>query len=240
MDAFELLAEGPQMQTQIGAPLRQCPLVLWLLFGLWAVAFGSDVLQYSGYWHLHAYVGTWKLAVLVCLVCGFAEAIHDWDESPFGFCLTPRQGWWWWIKAALLLGAFLAAILSAFGLLVFVILGYEIPETHVYVNPSTSLVGLFVWMCVDAPLNEEVIYRLALGPPLVALAGPRWTIVFGGLTFASIHALGGNQSPENLLGGFILMWAFLKSETLLVPLALHSAGNACAFASQVGFYYWHA
>ncbi len=93
-------------------------------------------------------------------------------------------------------------------------------------------------MCVIAPVSEEVLYRLALGAPAVALIGPRWTIIVGGLIFAGLHSLYGNPSPENMLGGFILTWAFLKSETLIVPIAMHSLGNLCAFAFQVGFFYW--
>ena len=59
-----------------------------------------------------------------------------------------------------------------------------------------------------------------------------------GLIFAVLHAVYGNASPENLLGGFILMWVFLKSETIIVPIALHSLGNFCAFAFQVAYFYW--
>jgi len=48
----------------------------------------------------------------------------------------------------------------------------------------------------------------------------------------------GNPSPENLLGGFILCWAFLKSQTLVVPLLLHAGGNACAFLANVAYSFW--
>ncbi|MGD9854378.1 MAG: lysostaphin resistance A-like protein [Planctomycetaceae bacterium] len=227
------------MDTQIGAGLRQLPAIVFLLLGLWTAGFASDVLAAAGYWQLHAYLGYEKLALLVCLVCAFAEASGRWEESPFGLRLTPRQGWWWWVNAALAFGVLLAAILSAFAVLLFVVLDYGVPPAYAYVNEPPRILGIFLWMCIEAPLIEELIHRLALGPPLVALVGPRWTIVIGGLTFAAVHALGGNQSPENLLGGFILMWAFLKSETILVPMALHAAGNACAFAWQVGYFYWN-
>jgi membrane protease YdiL (CAAX protease family) len=90
----------------------------------------------------------------------------------------------------------------------------------------------------DGPLLEEVIYRLVFCPPATALLGPRACVILNGVVFAGLHFLYGNPSPENLLGGFILSWAFLKSETLLVPLLLHAGGNACAFLANVAYYYW--
>ena len=59
-----------------------------------------------------------------------------------------------------------------------------------------------------------------------------------GTIFAGLHVLYGSPSPENLLGGFILSWAFLKSGTLIVPIALHSLGNLCAFVDQVAYFYY--
>lgn len=34
------------------------------------------------------------------------------------------------------------------------------------------------------------------------------------------------------------MWAFLRSGTILVPLAMHSAGNLMALLAQVANWYW--
>jgi uncharacterized protein len=97
---------------------------------------------------------------------------------------------------------------------------------------------LFFWMCVATPLLEEAIYRLVFCPPASALLGPRYCVILNGVVFAGLHVLYGNPSPENLLGGFILSWAFLKSESLVVPLLLHAGGNACAFLANVAYYYW--
>jgi membrane protease YdiL (CAAX protease family) len=93
-------------------------------------------------------------------------------------------------------------------------------------------------MCVTAPLAEEVVYRLAFCPPFAALLGGRLCVLLNGSLFGGLHVLYGNPSPENLLGGFILCWAYLKSETLLVPLLLHAGGNACAFLANVAYFYW--
>ena len=45
--------------------------------------------------------------------------------------------------------------------------------------------------------------------------------------------------PDNLIAGFFLAWAFLKSGSIIVPLALHALGNLCALVSWVGmWWYW--
>jgi membrane protease YdiL (CAAX protease family) len=93
-------------------------------------------------------------------------------------------------------------------------------------------------MCVFAPVVEEAIYRLALCVPLAVWLGPWRAIVVSGLAFAGVHLLGGNPSPENLVGGLFLAWAYLKSESIVVPVLLHSLGNLCALAAQVGTWYW--
>jgi len=71
-------------------------------------------------------------------------------------------------------------------------------------------------------------------------AGERGTILASGLVFALIHILRGNASPENQIAGFLLEWAFLRSGTILVPIAMHSAGNLIALGFQVGGWYWLA
>jgi len=40
------------------------------------------------------------------------------------------------------------------------------------------------------------------------------------------------------VGGFIPAWAFLKSESIAVPVLLHGLGNLCVLAAQVAAWYW--
>ena len=75
---------------------------------------------------------------------------------------------------------------------------------------------------------------------LAALLGPWKTSVVSGLAFAYLHVLYGNPSPENVAGGFILAWVYLKSESILLPVLAHSLGNLGALASQVAVWYWLA
>lgn len=93
-------------------------------------------------------------------------------------------------------------------------------------------------MCIVAPVIEETIFRLGLCVPFAVWLGPWKTIVVSGLVFAAVHVVGGNASPENLVGGFFLAWAYLKSDSIVVPVALHSLGNLFALAAQVGAWYW--
>ena len=90
----------------------------------------------------------------------------------------------------------------------------------------------------DAPILEESVYRLALCVPLAALCGPRWTIAVSGAVFAALHFVYGNPGPDNFIAGYFLAWAYLKSGTLMIPMALHALGNACVIALHVGTWYW--
>lgn len=107
-----------------------------------------------------------------------------------------------------------------------------------YATPPSNIAYSFLRMCVIAPVLEESLYRLALCVPLAARFGPWRAIVISGLAFAGLHVAGGNPSPENLVGGLFLAWAYLKSESIVVPVLLHSIGNLFALAWQVGAWYW--
>ena len=54
-----------------------------------------------------------------------------------------------------------------------------------------------------------------------------------GLLFGGLHVLYGNPGPDNLVAGFFLAWAILKSGSILVPLALHALGNLCVIAAWI-------
>src|SRR5262249_51528049 len=99
----------------------------------------------------------------------------------------------------------------------------------------------FLHMCVIAPTVEEAIYRVALCVPLVPLIGGWKTIVVNGIVFAALHFVYGNPHPENLVGGLFLAWAYLRGETIVLPVALHAIGNFIALATQVaGWYLLHS
>ena len=67
--------------------------------------------------------------------------------------------------------------------------------------------------------------------------GERMTILLSGFVFAVVHILWGNPGPDNQIAGFLLQWAYLRSGTILVPIALHAAGNAVAASLHVASWY---
>ena len=156
------------------------------------------------------------------------------DLASVGLHLTPSQGWRWWVKVSLWIGLAVAACVVV-GLGLWVLSGQELP---IHATPPSDIGRSFLRMCVFAPVLEEVLYRLALCVPLAVWLGPWRAIVVSGLAFAGLHVAAGNPSPENLVGGLFLAWAYLKSESIVVPVLLHSLGNLCALVGQVGTWYW--
>jgi membrane protease YdiL (CAAX protease family) len=146
----------------------------------------------------------------------------------------PAQGWRRWGWLTLLIGS-AVAICIAMGIGILWLLGRDVP---VHATAPRDIGVALLRMCVIAPVLEETIYRLAICLPLTISLGPWPAILVSGTVFAILHVVYGNPSPENLVGGFFLAWAFLKSASIAVPVVLHSLGNLCALAAQVAAWYW--
>jgi membrane protease YdiL (CAAX protease family) len=175
--------------------------------------------------------GTGVLAVIAVVA---QVRLTDGDLASVGLHLIPTQGWRWWVRISLWIGLAVAACIAV-GLGLWALSGREV---HVYATPPSDIGQSLLRMCVIAPVLEEVVYRLALCVPLAVCLGPWRAILVSGLAFAGLHVVRGNPSPENLVGGLFLAWAYLKSESIAVPVLLHSLGNLCALAAQVGTWYW--
>lgn len=167
------------------------------------------------------------LAGLIAVLC-----LNEGPAETLGMKLAPVQGWWYWWRLAFLFGFWIGIALVAYAG-IWMLLEKESPVIRTY--PSLGMLAL---MCVHAPITEEVIYRVLLIAAVLPTAGQRGSIVVSGVIFAMIHVLRGNASPENQIAGFMLAWAYLKSGTILVPIAMHSGGNLIAFGSQVAGWYW--
>jgi membrane protease YdiL (CAAX protease family) len=181
-------------------------------------------------WH----VETWRctLAIVAYLTAAFA-GFELGDARTFGLCISPRQGWRFWGIAACGMAIVVGALLAAISAVVFGLLEYEPPQPYSGIFADRyQIFGHLLHMCIVAPLQEEAVYRLALCVVAIVWLGPRWCVIASGLTFALLHSAYGNPSPENLVWGFLLACAFLKSSTILVPLALHAGGNLIAFTAQ--------
>jgi membrane protease YdiL (CAAX protease family) len=168
------------------------------------------------------------LAGLAAVLC-----IHDGDTSLLGLRSAPIQGWRHWIRIALWFGAAIALLLFVCSS-IWILSGWPIPLPP---RPTNLVMKLF-WMCFYAPLVEEIVFRSLLTAAVYPLIGQRGAIVVSGVVFAMIHVIGGNPGPDNQVAGFLLEWAFLRSGTILVPMAMHAAGNLIAFGIHIASWYW--
>lgn len=202
----------PNWRTTLGRLLAMAVVVLDVVEIRFPLGFESPLLALTG------------LVGVLCLSDGHVPLL--------GLRSSPINGWRSWCRLGLICFLGLAVLLTAYAG-VWWMLGWKLP---IYRTPP-SLRSL-IWMCLYAPVVEETIYRSLLAVALTPTIGVRGTIVVSGLIFAWIHVLRGNPSPENLIGGLILAWAFFRSGTILVPITLHSAGNFFALAGQVAGWYW--
>lgn len=164
------------------------------------------------------------LVAVLCLNVGHVATL--------GFRLAPVQGWSHWFRMGLWFGLCIGVLVIFCGA-VYWLCGWAIP----IIRTPPSL-DVMIFFCVRAPVEEELVYRSLLILAIAPMCGTMGTILISGAIFGSIHILGGNPGPDNLVAGFMLAWAFLKSKTILVPIAMHSAGNVIALSAQVAAWYW--
>ena len=176
--------------------------------------------------------GTWpnSLRALLALLSLLILLVITRDRGrSLGFVLRPRPNVLYWVKAAAIIGVvivvFAAAVAAAIRILN---VSVEWPTL-----PPQYLSSRLIHMCVVAPLLEETLYRVVLCAPLAAVVGARWAIFLTGAIFAGLHFAYGNPGPDNFLAGYFLAWAYLKSGSVVLPIALHSLGNGFAAAFQV-------
>ena len=211
------------LRTTIGQTLHDSPrLAIAGLIGALAVAadfsleWWSKDLRYLNAAEGRGAVALFGLAAYVYLVQG--------DLKSLGLTLRPIQGWRYWVKATLLIGLAFAGIVAA-GLGLLALCGSK-HATTLRAMPPQFLGVAFLHMCVFAPVLEETLYRLLVCVPLAGWKRPRMAIAVSGVIFAALHFVYGNPGPENAVGGLFLAWAYLKSETIVVPVLLHALGNS--------------
>lgn len=216
------------METAIARTLRDAPRRSWLALVAATAVLVVDFVTcrwFPGYaWQRYVLAGMG--ALLLLFLC-------QWDPTSLGLVLRPRHGYGYWAKTGLAIGGFVIGFCT----LVFVAAhaaGYSPPVTTVSPDRAASFA---LSGCVEAPLVEEVLYRLVLCVPLVALAGPKCAIVVGGILFAALHFVYGNPGPDNVIAGFFFCWVYVKSGSLIVPILFHSVGNGFVLAAQLGNWY---
>ena len=203
---------------------------LWLAASLAVGSLAVDFLapQYEPFSLNRLLLGAGTLVALACLSTRGPKAV--------GLTLRAAPGWKYWPKWSLFAGG--VVLLGA--LLVGAILGMagRLEAGPRVFADSSQFAGWLRNACVWAPVEEELLYRGVLIAPLAALL-PRWgSVLLGGLVFAALHWHYGVFAPNHFFAGLVMTWAFLRSGTLLVPMALHALGNFAVFLVEVVRLYW--
>jgi len=193
-----------------------------------AVIVGDFLLVWRGD---HSYIGRRVLLPSVALITYLV--LGGGDLATPGLVLRFRHSLRYWIKATMTIGLAVSLCLAVTAL-AFVGLGAEIP---IHGLPLSLVPTAFVRMCVLAPIVEEATYRLTLCTAAVSILSARQTIVLSGVLFALLHVLYGNPGADNVVAGFFLAWAYLKSGSILVPILLHAFGNFCVLISWIAIWY---
>jgi membrane protease YdiL (CAAX protease family) len=171
-----------------------------------------------------AYLWLSTVTVAAVLVIGSARG---WDRPALGLVWPPDPGVAFWLKT----GAWMSAVI--FGALLLAAAAARRGHDPFGMCPPVYAKHLVLWTVrsvVVHPVIEEVLFRFVLCGALAGRVPPWVNVVVSGVGFALPHAAAGLAAPDNLIGGFFLAWAFLRSGTLAVPIAMHALGNAALLA----------
>ena len=148
--------------------------------------------------------------------------------------VSPRKT----LKWIALPGSIAAAIglTATIGVVVYARLGgHPIPIEPTDLKNMNRAFEIFCHMCFLAPLVEELIYRGVLVSALDRLWGEAWAVAGSGAAFMLLHLLYQRPAwwaPFYFLTGMLFAWAYVRSGSLLVPIALHSIGNFAAWVKD--------
>jgi membrane protease YdiL (CAAX protease family) len=151
-----------------------------------------------------------------------------------GVRVRPLPSFRFWLYAALAL-ALIMALLIIGSVIVYLALDKS-------VMPPPPPRFAFVWgAVVDAPFVEESVYRWIFVSAIVAVmprrSGPWTAVVLSGAVFAYLHFVYANPGPDNFIGGYFFAWMYLRSGSILVPIAFHAVGNGALIVLNVIGYF---
>jgi uncharacterized protein len=199
---------------------------------IWAAAFTGSITLAADFLLSHSEsIHLYRRALLALAALGILLWLARCDRSSLGLRLHPAQGWRYWVIVSTVAAAAILLISGVYFL--------AVPESWnllVLLGEYTRYSGLgsrFVFSCVQVPLVEETLYRVVLCVSFISVLGHGPTICLSGVLFAALHFVYGNPGPDNVVAGFVLGWAYLKSEAVTVPILMHSIGNLAAVAIQL-------
>jgi membrane protease YdiL (CAAX protease family) len=166
---------------------------------------------------------------IVAMAALFALAHRDYRS--LGLRLHPAQGWRYWLVPSTIAGVGIVTISLIY--LALVPSEWSLVASKGRQLSDSRLWSFFVHACVQTPPVEEALYRVVLCVSLVSIVGRIPTILLSGLVFAALHFIYNNPGPDNAVAGFILGWAYLKSETVTVPILMHAFGNLVVIAVHI-------
>ncbi len=212
------LADSP-----IGVGLSRPVAIAMAVIATLVVAHDLKLLGDFAYWSARR-----EIPPSIALVIFVYLARNDLDA--IGVRVRPLPSFRFWLGAMVVL-ALIMTLLIAGSIVVFLALDKSITPTALPTYQG-------VWsMVVDAPMVEESIYRWLFVTGIVAVA-PRWAgVVLSGAVFAYLHFVYNNPGPDNFIGGYFFAWMYLRSGSILVPIAFHALGNATLLLLNVVAYY---
>jgi membrane protease YdiL (CAAX protease family) len=152
------------------------------------------------------------------------------DLDAIGVRVRPLPSLRFWLGTLVVL-ALIMTVLIACTIAVYAALDMQMPPPRL---PDYDHVFGAV---VDAPLVEESVYRWLFVTGIVAVA-PRWAgVVLSGAVFAYLHFVYNNPGPDNFVGGYFFAWMYLRSGSILVPIAFHALANGTLIILNVIAFY---
>jgi len=148
-----------------------------------------------------------------------------------GLRRVPRMDAWIGLAVATSVGLRLVATAYAGFMLSmrWTIPGWDANPAKYFPHDALGSAVLVFIIVVAAPLVEEVIFRGVLLASLAERFGTRWGIALSVVVFAAMHLNPFSFSPV-LLVGWALAMLFLRSRSLWVSVACHSAFNGIGIA----------
>ena len=102
----------------------------------------------------------------------------------------------------------------------------EVPET----DPIKKInVGTFFYVCILAPIVEELFFRGVVERILLKLKTSPWVgIIASAMLFTMIHEFP-YQAIGAFIGGVIYGWVYYKTKSIYLTFSMHAVNNIIAF-----------
>jgi membrane protease YdiL (CAAX protease family) len=211
------------MDTPIARHLQRPISKAWCSALIGTAVVAADLVLAPDHWIL----GIRTLLPLVGLVALLILA--NTDRPSLGLRLTPIQGWTHWFRLILIIGLIVGAVS-----LVLLFLGRQLGYTiEIGLVAPVEFARRFQMSCVESGIIEEATYRLVLCTATAAILGFWPAVALSGLVFGYLHVRYGCAAPDNLIAGFFLGWAYLRSGTFVIPVLMHALGNLCVLLLQL-------